>query len=251
MLFKVGIILGSTRTHSNTAGVSRYLESLVSQHNNDKKATLKSNSNSDTINRMEVEVIHLTNSPGHPLPFLVEEPIMAKAHRPRNLSELSELYIDSKIQEWSKTVLQWDGLIIITPQYNWGYPGILKNCLDHLYYEFNKLPLGIITLGGTQGGLKCFEQLKIVCQGALNMNLIDKNVAIKLPKHFIQGENRIKGSYYNNNNNQNQNIDKDEDDNNDVDAQDESWLVEYQEELHVLLEQLVDKMKFRKEEQKR
>src|SRR5580658_3206161 len=41
-----------------------------------------------------------------------------------------------------------DGFIIVTPEYNHGYPGTVKNLMDHLYDEWNRKPFGLVGAGG-------------------------------------------------------------------------------------------------------
>lgn len=38
-----------------------------------------------------------------------------------------------------------DGIIIVTPEYNGGYPASLKNAIDLLYEEWKHKPIGIVT----------------------------------------------------------------------------------------------------------
>jgi NAD(P)H-dependent FMN reductase len=58
-----------------------------------------------------------------------------------------------------------DGLLIVTPEYKGGYPGVLKNALDHLEAGiFRRKPIGIVTVSsGPFGGLSCLAQLRLVC----------------------------------------------------------------------------------------
>ncbi len=58
-----------------------------------------------------------------------------------------------------------DGLVIVSPEYKGGYPGVLKNALDHLEAGiFHHKPIGIVTVSsGTFGGLSCLAQLRLVC----------------------------------------------------------------------------------------
>jgi NAD(P)H-dependent FMN reductase len=58
-----------------------------------------------------------------------------------------------------------DGLLIVTPEYKAGYPGVLKNALDHLEAgAFRRKPIGIVTVSsGGFGGLSCLAQLRLVC----------------------------------------------------------------------------------------
>jgi NAD(P)H-dependent FMN reductase len=58
-----------------------------------------------------------------------------------------------------------DGLVIVSPEYKGGYPGALKNALDHLEAGiFRRKPIGIVTVSsGPFGGLSCLAQLRLVC----------------------------------------------------------------------------------------
>jgi NAD(P)H-dependent FMN reductase len=57
------------------------------------------------------------------------------------------------------------GLVIVAPEYKGGYPGVLKNALDHLEAGiFRRKPIGIVTVSsGPFGGLSCLAQLRLVC----------------------------------------------------------------------------------------
>lgn len=57
-----------------------------------------------------------------------------------------------------------DGLIIVSPEYNHGYPGELKMMLDMLYAEYFTKPVGICGVSiGILGGARMVEQLRQVC----------------------------------------------------------------------------------------
>ncbi|MDO8659575.1 MAG: NAD(P)H-dependent oxidoreductase, partial [Candidatus Parcubacteria bacterium] len=62
---------------------------------------------------------------------------------------------------FSEKIIKADGLIIITPEYNHGYPGELKLLLDMLYKEYARKPVGICGVSkGAFGGSRAVEQLK-------------------------------------------------------------------------------------------
>jgi chromate reductase, NAD(P)H dehydrogenase (quinone) len=58
------------------------------------------------------------------------------------------------VKEWKEAVSQADGVIIITPEYNWSVPGVLKNALDWAS-RVDKVFIGkpVMTLGATPGML--------------------------------------------------------------------------------------------------
>ena len=60
-----------------------------------------------------------------------------------------------KLLEFAAKIKAADGVIIVTPEYNGGYPAALKNVVDVLYDEWRRKPLAISTVsdgifGGTQ-----------------------------------------------------------------------------------------------------
>ncbi len=63
----------------------------------------------------------------------------------------------------SEAVAAAHGLVIVTPEYNNGYPGALKNALDYLLPELKRKPVGIVTVSaGGFGGISCLAQLRLV-----------------------------------------------------------------------------------------
>src|SRR5688500_15264042 len=61
----------------------------------------------------------------------------------------------TEMLEFSEQIKNADGIIIVTPEYNGGMPGSLKNAIDLLYDEWFKKPIAIATasdgdFGGTQ-----------------------------------------------------------------------------------------------------
>lgn len=61
---------------------------------------------------------------------------------------------------FSATVARADGLIIVTPEYNHGYPGILKHVLDSNLKEYIHKAVGICGVSkGPFGGARVIENL--------------------------------------------------------------------------------------------
>ncbi len=61
----------------------------------------------------------------------------------------------SDVLEFAAKIKAADGVIIVTPEYNGGYPAALKNVTDLLYDEWHRKPIAISTasdgvFGGTQ-----------------------------------------------------------------------------------------------------
>ena len=50
------------------------------------------------------------------------------------------------VLEFSDKIKSAEGIIIVTPEYNGGYPASLKNAIDLLYEEWKHKPIGIVTV---------------------------------------------------------------------------------------------------------
>ena len=75
-------------------------------------------------------------------------------------------------------MLAADGLIVVSPEYNHGYPGPLKEVLDSLYEEYEHKPIGICGAGGGLGGSRAVEQLRLV---AIELKLVPIREALYFP----------------------------------------------------------------------
>ncbi|MFJ4369600.1 NADPH-dependent FMN reductase [Streptomyces chartreusis] len=55
-----------------------------------------------------------------------------------------------------------DGFVVVTPEYNHGYPASLKLAIDYVYREWRAKPVGFVSYGGMAGGQRAVEQLRQV-----------------------------------------------------------------------------------------
>jgi NAD(P)H-dependent FMN reductase len=55
-----------------------------------------------------------------------------------------------------------DAFVVVTPEYNHGYPGPLKTAIDSAGSEWHAKPVGFVSYGGLSGGLRAVEQLRVV-----------------------------------------------------------------------------------------
>jgi NAD(P)H-dependent FMN reductase len=63
-------------------------------------------------------------------------------------------------QDFTDKVKKADGVIIVTPEYNGGYPASLKNVVDFLYDEWHRKPIAIATVSnGVFGGSQVITSL--------------------------------------------------------------------------------------------
>lgn len=119
----------------------------------------------------------------YPMPFYDEVLIPTR---------LNSKYSNETVLKWVKKIGEADGYIIATPEYNHGYPAILKNAIDYPFAEWNKKPVAFISWGGV-GGARAVEQLRQVVielqmapiKNSINIiapwNLLDENGNLREP----------------------------------------------------------------------
>lgn len=148
---KIMVILGSTRPERKGVKIYGWIKQLSEQYKD---------VGWDFVDLAEVN-----------LPLL-DEP------KPASSGE----YAHDHTKAWSGRVAAADGFIIVTPEYNHGYPAVLKNALDFLYHEWAKKPVGFVSYG-SQMGVRSVEQLRQVA-GHLQMVPIREQVSLLLPAKF-------------------------------------------------------------------
>ena len=114
------IISSSVRTGRNSHRVALFFEKFISQKQN-----------------IAVEILDLND---YQFPIFEE--------RLRNIKEPS-----AEMLEFASKVQHADGIMIVTPEYNGGYPASLKNAIDLLYTEWKRKPVAIASVSaGPFGG---------------------------------------------------------------------------------------------------
>lgn len=66
-------------------------------------------------------------------------------------------YDDPNVQAWSAAVDSVDGFIFVTPEYNHGVPGPMKNAYDSLGSEWFRKPVGFVGYGASNA-IRAIEQ---------------------------------------------------------------------------------------------
>jgi NAD(P)H-dependent FMN reductase len=65
------------------------------------------------------------------------------------------------VREFSSRIGRADAILIVTPEYNGSYPGVLKNALEYLKPEYARKPFGIVTVSAAEtGGILCLVALR-------------------------------------------------------------------------------------------
>lgn len=117
---RIPVILGSTRQGRAGESVSRRLM--------------------DQLQRRDDADFQLVDLRDFPLPFF-NHPLPPASGR-----------YAPEAKSWAETVEAGDGFLIVTPEYNHGYPAVLKNALDHVYQEWNRKPVAFVSYGAAGGG---------------------------------------------------------------------------------------------------
>lgn len=89
-------------------------------------------------------------------------------------------YSNEVAKEWATKIKEADAFIIITPEYNHGTSGVLKNALDYIYAEWNNKPVGFVSYGGV-GGARSVEQLR---QIAVELQMAPIRNSVHIPQHW-------------------------------------------------------------------
>lgn len=161
-MYQLKVILASTRSGRKGPKVAEWF-----------MGTIKDNPN------FEAELLDLKKIN---LPFL-DEPEHPKLHH----------YHHDHTKAWSKLIEPADAIVIVTCEYNFGYPAPLKNALDYLYQEWNYKPVGFVSYGGIAGGTRAVQMLKQVVTAQKMMPLAE---AVHIPffTKYINDEDRFEGN---------------------------------------------------------
>ena len=93
-------------------------------------------------------------------------------------------YGNEAINTWGKKIAEADAFIIISPEYNHGTSGILKNALDSVYREWNQKAVAFISYGSA-GGARAVEQLR---QVAVELQMASTRSAVHIQAPWLLSE---------------------------------------------------------------
>jgi len=83
-----------------------------------------------------------------------------------------------KHPDFSDLIDRSDGLVIVAPEYNHGYPASLKHALDTNYTEYVHKPVGLVGVSsGPLGGARMIENLLPVLRG-IGLVLIQRDATV-------------------------------------------------------------------------
>lgn len=150
-MIKVAIIIGSTRPGRKAEAVAKWAHDI---------AKARTDAAFDLVDLQDFQ-----------LPLLDEAtpPSMGK-------------YEKEHTKKWAAKIAGYDAFVFVTPEYNHGTSGALKNAIDFIYAEWNNKAAGFVSYGSA-GGTRAVESLRLVlaeCQVAT----VRAQVALSLHSDF-------------------------------------------------------------------
>jgi NAD(P)H-dependent FMN reductase len=150
-MLKIGIIVGSTRPGRRAEAVARWVHNIATRRN-------------DALYEIvDIQDFHLP---------LLDEPM------PPSFGDHTQPHTKA----WAERIAGFDGYVFVTPEYNHGTSGALKNAIDYLYTEWNNKAAGFVGYGGA-GGTRAVESLRLV-MGELQVADVRGQVALSLVSDF-------------------------------------------------------------------
>ena len=153
---RVAIIIGSTRPNRKSAKVALWVFEQARERDD-----------------LDVELVDLADQ-GLPV---FDEGIPPGAGK----------YERDHTKRWAALIDSFDGYVFVTPEYNHGIPGVLKNALDFIYAEWNDKVAGFVGYGNT-GGARSVEQLRLV-MAELQVATVRSTVALSIFTDFDKENN--------------------------------------------------------------
>src|SRR5215217_6689589 len=129
-MIKLAIITGSTRPERLNGSVARWVYQIAQQRDD-----------------AEFELVDIMD---FNLPLL-DEPV------PPAMGQYSKPHTKA----WAAKIDSFDAYVFVTPEYNHGISGALKNAIDFLFREWNNKVAGFVGYGSA-GGARAVEHLRLV-----------------------------------------------------------------------------------------
>jgi NAD(P)H-dependent FMN reductase len=150
-MLKIAIIIGSTRPNRVGEAVAQWVFKLAQQHGG-----------------ADFELVDIRD---FNLPLL-DEPVPPSQGK----------YSKDHTRKWAAKIASFDGYVFVTPEYNHGISGALKNAIDFLYAEWNNKAAGFVGYGSA-GGTRAVESLRLV-MGELQIADVRTQVMLSLLTDF-------------------------------------------------------------------
>ena len=91
-------------------------------------------------------------------------------------------YSDERVTRWSRAIDSCDGFVFVTPEYNHGVPGALKNAFDSLGNEWADKAVAFVSYGA-ESGVRAVEQWRQIVAN-FHMHGVRQQVSLSLFTEF-------------------------------------------------------------------
>jgi len=92
-------------------------------------------------------------------------------------------YAHAHTRIWSEKIKSFDAFVFVTPEYNHGTSGALKNAIDYLGREWQNKAAAFVSYGGHGNGVRAVEHLRLV-MAELMVATVRAQVALSLFTDF-------------------------------------------------------------------
>ena len=122
----------------------------------------------EEIKKQEGVVVEVLDLRDYGMPFFNEQ--MSPSFK-------QEPYKNEAVARFTKKIEEGDAFVIVTPEYNHGTSGVLKNALDWVYQEWNNKPVAFVSYGSV-GGARAVEQLRL---NAIELQMAPIRSSVHIP----------------------------------------------------------------------
>lgn len=150
-MLKLAIIIGSTRPGRVGESVGRWVHEIAQKRSD------------ATFELVDIEEFNLP---------LLDEPV------PPSMGKYSQEHT----KKWAAKIAAFDGYVFVTPEYNHGINGALKNAIDFLFAEWNNKAAGFVGYGSA-GGARAVEHLRLV-MAEVQVATVRNQVMLSLREDF-------------------------------------------------------------------
>ncbi len=150
-MLKIAIITGSTRPGRKSEAVARWVYGIAAKRSD-----------------ASFEVVDIAD---------FQLPLFDEAIPP-----IMNQYAQPHTKVWAAKIATFDAFVFVTPEYNHGTSGALKNAIDFLFKEWNNKAAGFVGYGGA-GGARAVEHLRGV-MGEIKVADVRAQVALSMHTDF-------------------------------------------------------------------
>lgn len=165
----IGIIIGSTRAARIGPHVAGIVKSIV-------EGGATTSSPAPTFTLIDLKDFNL--------------PVFDEALLPAMVPAYGE-FKHQHSKDWTNEIQKYDGYILVSPEYNYGIPGGVKNAIDFLYHAWIGKPILVVTYG-IFGGSASSDALVKTLEG-MKLQVAETKPQLSFPERDENNRNMSPG----------------------------------------------------------